>query len=599
VPAVREARAEEEEDAVIRVYRYYLKPPTLNADMVREHIRGAHDYANDLVAIERGRRGAIRALHAGPAVDAATEALRVATRSTRKQARRALNQARRDAENAARCEGGHWAVPEDEADRYPFSPLFELERIKLLEASIRRDAYALARCAWGTRQIVAASADQARKTDLYDRKGLEPNDVKFRRAHFVPEPPDVLPGARQGEGQIAIHVQNRTLTVTQLLGGQDNQARLVMGGHGPDDPKAREYGTLWLCLGTVDRRVPIWATFPIRTHRQLPDAGHVSYVRVSCRHDGPWIRWSCEITVDDRAAAPRSLDTSLDGAIALEPCWERPGDDLRVARWADSRGASGEILLPARDVEASGKLAGLRSVRDQLRNDLATRLQREIREWKEAPIWLAREATTMHLWKSPTRFHDVDTRCRREQLEGAAVRLLREWAARDRHLWQYEAGARGKLLGRRKDLYQCLTKSWAGQYRTLIVDTRNFSLLARFGPESELRFMAAPSELRDSARGAFGPTDVVEYRYSEEHEEDEHEDEIAPPDGEVVRLRSWPELAIERWRDEQMAGGARTEKKRKRIEHKEGGAWAARKKQKEQRALAGMGARKSSSVAAE
>jgi hypothetical protein len=205
----------------------------------------------------------------------------------------------------------------------------------------------------------------------------------------------------------------------------------------------------------------------------------------------------------------------------------------------------------------------------------------------------------MHLWKSPTRFYGVDTRCRREQLEGAAVRLLREWAARDRHLWQYEAGARGKVLGRRKDLYQCLTKSWAGQYRTLIVDTRNFSLLARFGPESELRFVAAPSELRDAARSAFGSTDVVEYRYQEEQEEDEQEDDIAPPDGSVTWQRSWPELAIERWRDEQMSGGARTEKKRKRIEHKEGGAWAARKKQKEQRALTGMGARKSASVAAE
>jgi hypothetical protein len=576
---------------MIRVYRFFLKPPSSNADLVREHIRGAHDYSNELVAIERGRRGAIRALHGGPEVDAAVEALRVATRSTRKHAMRSLYQARRDAEQAARCEGGYWAVPEDETDRYPFSPLYELERIKLLEASIRRDAYALARCAWGTRQIVAASADQARKTDLYDRKGLEPNDVKFRRAHFAPEPLDVLPGERQGEGQIAIHVQNRTLTVAQLLGGQDNQARLRMGGRGPGDSKAKEYGTLWLCLGTVDRREPIWATFPIRLHRQLPDAGVVSYVRVSCRHDGPWIRWSCEITVDDRAPAPRSLDTSLDGAIALEPCWEKPGDDLRVARWADSRGASGEILLPARDVEAFGKLAGLRSVRDQLKNDLSTRLPREIREWKEAPAWLAREASTMHLWKSPTRFHDVDTRCRRERVDHAVARLLREWSSRDRHLWQYEAGARGKVLGRRKDLYQCLAKSWAAAYRILIVDTRNFSLLARFGPESELRFMAAPSELRDAARGAFGPGDVVEYRYSEEQDEGA-EDEIAPPDGVISRARSWPELAIERWREEQRAGGARTDKKRKRIEHGEGGAWAARKKRKEQRALEEARARK-------
>jgi hypothetical protein len=242
-------------------------------------------------------------------------------------------------------------------------------------------------------------------------------------------------------------------------------------------------------------------------------------------------------------------------------------------------------VLPVRDVDAFAKLSGLRSVRDQLRNDLATRLQREIRETKDAPLWLAREATTMHLWKSPTRFHDMDTRCRREGLVGPAIRMLREWTARDRHLWQYEAGARRKVLGRRKDLYHCLVKLWAGKYRTLIVDARNLSLMARFGPDSELRFMGAPSELRDAARTAFGPSDVLEYRYSAEQDSEDEDERVEA---------AWPERAIKRWRDEQMAGGARTDKKRTRIEHKEGGAWAARKKRKEQRALGVDTSRKAS-----
>jgi hypothetical protein len=450
----------------------------------------------------------------------------------------------------------------------------------LLERAAKRDAYALARCHWGSRLTAAAAADQSRKAPLYDR--LEPVDVRFRRAHFVPEPMSVLPEQRQGEGQIGIHVQGHVLTVADLLACQDTQVRLRIGG---DGAHANEYGTLSLCIGTVNRREPIWAEFPVYLHRRMPDAGRISWVRVSCRHDGPWTRWSCEITVDDRVASPRELDTSLDGAIAIEPCWERPDEELRVARWADSNGQTGEIALSTRDVESFAKVAGIRSVRDTTRNDLSARLQREIRETPGLPRWLTREAATMHLWKSPQRFHDLDARCRRENV-GTVARPLREWAERDRHLWQYEAGARRKILGRRKKLFEGLSATWSRSYRTLIVDTRDFSRLARFGPESELRFMASPSELRDLARRGFG-ADVVEYVFAEDLDEDGD-----PP------ITSWPERAIERWRDEQMAGGARGDKKRKRTVHGEGGAWAARKAAKDARATGNDTARKAAQNAA-
>jgi hypothetical protein len=102
--------------------------------------------------------------------------------------------------------------------------------------------------------------------------------------------------------------------------------------------------------------------------------------------------------------------------------------------------------------------------------------------------------------------------------------------------------------------------------------------------------MGAPSELRDAARTAFGPSDVLEYRYSAEQDSEDEDERVEA---------AWPERAIKRWRDEQMAGGARTDKKRTRIEHKEGGAWAARKKRKEQRALGVDTSRKASSNAAE
>ena len=48
-----------------RVYQFGLLPPTDGADQVRAQLRAAHEYRNDLVAIERGRRTALRAVTGG------------------------------------------------------------------------------------------------------------------------------------------------------------------------------------------------------------------------------------------------------------------------------------------------------------------------------------------------------------------------------------------------------------------------------------------------------------------------------------------------------------------------------------------------------
>jgi hypothetical protein len=45
---------------MIRVYKYGCLAPTAGADMVRAQLRAAHEYRNDLIAIERGRRWAMR-----------------------------------------------------------------------------------------------------------------------------------------------------------------------------------------------------------------------------------------------------------------------------------------------------------------------------------------------------------------------------------------------------------------------------------------------------------------------------------------------------------------------------------------------------------
>ena len=78
-----------------RVYQFGLRPPVENERLVRASFRAAHVYRNDLTAIERGRRHALRALDDTPAVREAIAVVRAAPRSARRAAIAGLRDARR------------------------------------------------------------------------------------------------------------------------------------------------------------------------------------------------------------------------------------------------------------------------------------------------------------------------------------------------------------------------------------------------------------------------------------------------------------------------------------------------------------------------
>ena len=80
-----------------RVYQFGLRPPTVNEAIVRAQLRHAHEYRNELVAIERGRRAALRAVDDVPEVREAEAIVRAATKSTRVAAIALLRAARKAA----------------------------------------------------------------------------------------------------------------------------------------------------------------------------------------------------------------------------------------------------------------------------------------------------------------------------------------------------------------------------------------------------------------------------------------------------------------------------------------------------------------------
>jgi hypothetical protein len=534
-----------------KVYQFGLLAPTEGADAVRLQLRAAHEYRNDLVAIERGRRHALRAVDDTPEVREATELVKVATKSNRKAAVSKLRDARKAARDLAKD---------------------ELARIQSLDELIRRDARDLTSCYWGTYLSIEAAHQQARSAPLYDMDAVTPSDPRFVRGPYLGREAFDKSDSRSqwwlGDGQVGIQIQGG-MSTAEALSGSDSRVRLVLG---PPQHRGRRYGTLWLRVGS-NGKAPIWAKWPIKTHREVPSSASWKWVRVSAHRDGMRERWTVEITIDDSAPLPRSLDKDLTGAVAIEWEWSQvDGAGIRVARWADDHGQTGEIVLPERVVTGIRKPDGIRAVRDMIANEFRPKLARAILECKEPlPRWLMDAARTMHLWKSMDRFHALVMRWRRERcnVARAAYELLDAWAERDTHLYEYEAGARGEALLERREFYRLIAAKWSRQYRNVLLSDQDLSREARWGDESDVRFTAGIYALRGALRNAFGEDDTIESRWRDDPSENDE--------------RLWSERTRDAW----IAGGARgdgrfAEKKMKTVN-----AWAYRKaKKKEKQAAA-------------
>jgi hypothetical protein len=586
-----------------RVYRYACKAPFEKAELVSRQFALAHEYRNGLVAIERARRGAVRAVEDTAEVRAAIEVAKGATKSMRREAMKLLREARKLARDAA-------------AD--------ELERIEALNRSIVKDAYNLygdRGLAWGTRLRIAAAADAARREPIYGDDGHSPLVPHFHRW--------------DGSGTCVVQLQHG-LAVADLLRGGDTRASIERGVDMRPQTRAVAIvkggftdAVLSLRIGS-DGRAPVWARWPVTTmHRALPNEGRVTWIAATCNRAG---LWSCEITVTGITDRSDVASSERRGAIAVEVCWyDRGIDGICAATWLDSDGKRGSVIVPTRVVGALRKAFDIRSLRDLsigdqhavdgrlLRAGIRTTLGRSLRDQATSdplPQWLARARDTVEYWKSPSAFRALAQRWRRERCDAGreAYDLLQEWELRDAHLLDYEAGARRGGLKTRDQLYHTIAIEWAGRYDQVIVDNRNLSREARWGSDSDVRFLTAPSDLRNALRDAFGWRTV----------ELPHKSKDAPPAAPKATSPAGPPppsnpggptaltgaLAIvdadgdevqfcERAIDAYLAGTARAVKIERDPAAVAGGAWARRKAKKRAKVDAVGAARESVGKCAE
>ena len=379
-------------------------------------------------------------------------------------------------------------------------------------------------CAWGTGGEIEAAAmaaitssDSARgkAKKLRELLAEKPEDVKLQKSVARWERRSGLHTRPwTGEGSIAVQFVQK-LSVKEVISGDDTQIRMTSpNGH-------------WTCeirVGSDPKRKPIWAAFPVRYDRPLPPSGVVSSARVVRRKVGEHYRYQVQIAVQEPGAS--RVTAPIGSIVAIDVGWRKfEGEGMRVAVWAGSDGAHGELRLPQSLCDYGAKPDELRSLRDRLFNaarDRLCALRREATDW---PADLLRETQYAHAWREPTRMAGIVLRW------AATVPALAEfvaphgldhaqrrdyWRDSERHLHEWEDHQRKKAIRKREEIYRLFARELATRYEVVTIedlDLRDFAELP--APEEKpedprtraarpRRFDAALSTMVGALKNALG-----------------------------------------------------------------------------------------------
>lgn len=498
-----------------RVYKFGLRGPTQNADLVRVEITGGHRYANRLVEVERARRAALREYEAQagdlPALSAAyraaddayqaadrvvrvhrsrtrkkdeTQAMKDEVRQTRearRQAKSVLCEARAKLRRLDAPSATYLAMQQavkTHGKRSPqkynaelalmADPLGGREGIEARVNFVLRGFRKERECAWGTGGLVEASRDQKQKMPLY-QFGTEPNDPRFRAATAewrITEDGTFTRAGLDAVGRLGVQLTAGKQAVTGILDGTNTFVRV---SRQDSDPKrGRRMGqrfVLSMRVGTDDG-APVWACWPMVMHRPLPADGHVKGVTVSVSTVADREDWCACFTV----TTGDGVSTCGRGSVAIDLGWRQlASGDVRVASWWGDDGEHGEVRCPARIISRLGHADEIRSVRggafNRARAALGVRLAS-----LTLPTWMVESTRTLASWHSPARLSALATHWTDHRFDGDedAYVDLEGWRKQNLHLWQWEANERRTAEAARTEVYRLAGASLAARYHTVV-----------------------------------------------------------------------------------------------------------------------------------
>jgi len=508
-----------------RVYQYGLLPPTVNADLVQEQLWEAHHLYNDCIALLRWKGESLSALREKfcPELSEAKKRLGrakaeleeqrtlIGTLRSRKPAGAEAKQEHaahlklvkeRGRELSARvkkCAAELKALREGLSENAAYQK--ELEELQVEVGAKRRAIYkdkvtTRKLVFWSTFNLASASAEQAYRTSY--------ESPRFRRW--------------SGDGQLGVQLQTK-LPAAQVFDGTSSFFQLD-----PIDPRAWDPSVpkgerkrlrrtkMRLRILSGERGKPIWAEWPIILHRPFPEGAVIPAVTVNRRMRAGREIWTAQVTVLAPGTALKTLpdDPKM---IALDLGWrKKEGNDLRVAYWLDSEGASGELCLPAtyqdrrrrggqgsteqetRKLRDEWEAAGNRRVlshRDKLQmaksiqskrdrdvDELKLYLRRALKGREDLDPDLKADLRYMHLWRAPRRFVGL-LRKHGDKMPEAVRQHLQQWHLHDKHHWQYEHGCRLRALRSRRDHYRNFAAQLVRDYDVIVIEKFRTSKVAK------------------------------------------------------------------------------------------------------------------------
>ena len=497
----------------MRVYKFGLKRPLVNAPLVEEQLFQGHRYKNSLIEIEIKCRDAARKVllqredsisKYKEASTKARDSLRQAEtelKNLRAETRRRADTQEMRAHVAALRERALEAYAAEKAARKlvelskeaktELDDIYNRAHQEILEARNSSGVF------WGTYLRIEDAMDQSKRSIplyVYDRKNHEmvPGNPQFRRW--------------DGTGMVAVQLQ-RGLSASKVLECTDTRLQISLlprAETGSKNSQKRRFGTVRLRVGS-DGKKPIWAEWPLLMHRPLPKDAVLTWAVITRTLLAGKDRWELHLSLNTQDV--NEYDKCGNGVVAVNFGWRAKSDGTRrVAYWKDSDGREGEFFEDARVLGALRKVEDLASIRATSFNELKKLLKAQLAELS-IPEWLREAARYIDLWKGLNRPHKLLEMWKASRWAGdeAVFESLHKWCAHDRHLYQWETHSRDQALARRKDCYRNIAAALSRRYSTLLVDNFNLKKTQehKLPEDEEVEIPAARLQQKDAAISEF------------------------------------------------------------------------------------------------
>ncbi len=467
------------------VYQYGLLPPTVNAELVDEHLWASHRLYNDMIEIQRKVKEKTWALERdlSTELDTNVEAQQQA-KTEREDLRDQINTLKGNKPAGKEDKAAHRQQVKDlQAKAKPLEAQLKAlrERAKEIRKELRENPlfveprqaffddakvkdkvlYKDTIVFWPTYNLIKSAVDQAKQ--------------KFGMPNFK---------RWDGESQIGVQLQKKASPAEVFNGNTFLQIDPVdPRAFDPNVPKGQRKKLtrtkLRMRLGTVKgTQKPIWAEWPLILHRDFPEGTTISSATINRRKHANKDKWTVQITIAVPAVVAVLPESPK--AVALDLGWRKLGSgELRTFYWGDTEGNTGELKLPLRVREGLQKARDIRGIRDQHQDTMKATLLKMFKDRASLDPELRKEVQSLHKWKSPKSFTRLWNR-HKDVMPEKARELLRVWLCGtwpedksfggDRHLWRYETGRRSRALNHRKAVHNNFAHWLASTYDVIVLE---------------------------------------------------------------------------------------------------------------------------------